>query len=81
MSQPIDLRALLAKLQEPPKRKIFISYHHHGDQQYYELFSQTFADTYDVIYDNSLERIIDSDNVDYVMQRIRDTCISGCVFR
>lgn len=59
------------------KRKIFVSYHHAGDQAYYNAFSDTFHDTYDVVYDNSLERTIDSDNVNYVMQRIRDTCITG----
>lgn len=62
---------------EPPKRKVFISYHHGGDQVYYDDFSGTFVDTYDVIFDNSVERRIDSDNVDYVIQRIRDNFITG----
>jgi hypothetical protein len=61
----------------PPKRRVFISYHHGGDQTYYDAFSKTFADTYDAIFDNSLERRIDSDNVDYVIQRIRDSFITG----
>ena len=61
----------------PPKRKVFISYHHGGDQAYYDAFSKTFADTYEAIFDNSLERRIDSDNVDYVIQRIRDNFITG----
>jgi hypothetical protein len=59
------------------KHKIFISYHHANDQTYYTAFSNSFHDTYDVIYDNSLERQVDSDNPLYVMQRIRDTCITG----
>jgi hypothetical protein len=77
MPQQFNRNSLFPFIPPPPKRKVFISYHHSGDQLYYNAFSKTFADTYDVIYDNSLERMIDSDNVDYVMQRIRDTCISG----
>ena len=54
-----------------------MSYHHGGDQAYYESFTQTVAGTYDVVYDNSLDRIIDSDNVDYVIRRIRENYING----
>lgn len=69
----------LAELLYPSmvKRKIFVSYHHGNDQAYYDAFSKAFHDTYDVIYDNSMERRIDSDNVDYVIQRIRDNFIGG----
>ena len=56
---------------------MFVSYHHGDDQQFYDAFSRAFAETYDVVFDNSLERRIDSDNVDYVLQRIRDSFISG----
>lgn len=59
------------------KPKIFASYHHGGDQAYYDTFSRTFHNTYDVITDNSLERQIDSDDVDYVMRRIRENYITG----
>ncbi len=59
------------------KRKIFLGYHHAGDQAYYAAFSQAFHDEYEVISDNSIERIIDSETVDYVMQRIRDLHIAG----
>jgi hypothetical protein len=59
------------------KRKIFVSYHHRGDQAYYNAFSRTFCDQYDVIYDNSLERQIDSDDVDYVRRRISENHITG----
>lgn len=59
------------------KRKVFVSYHHAGDQAYYDAFSKAFCDTYDVITDNSIEREIDSDDVDYVMRRIRENFISG----
>lgn len=60
-----------------PKRKIFVSYHHGGDQSHYDAFSTTFSDTYDVITDNSLERAIDSEDVEYVMRRIREDYIHG----
>jgi hypothetical protein len=59
------------------KRRVFVSYHHGGDQPYYNAFSQAFSDRYDVITDRSLERRIDSENVDYVMQRIRQQFITG----
>lgn len=59
------------------RRKIFVSYHHRGDQAYYDAFSTEFHDTLEAIADNSLERSIDSDDVDYVMRRIRDRYISG----
>jgi hypothetical protein len=61
----------------PVKHKVFLSYHHHGDQAYYDAFSQKFHDAYDVIYDNSLEREVDSDDVNYVMRRIRENYITG----
>ncbi len=35
------------------KRKVFVSYHHGGDQEYYDAFSKKFADQYELIYDNS----------------------------
>src|SRR5258708_187073 len=63
--------------QQSIKRKVFVSYHHAGDQAYYDAFSKAFCDTYDVITDNSLEREVDSDDVDYVMRRIRESYISG----
>jgi hypothetical protein len=59
------------------KPKVFVSYHHHGDQNYYNAFSASFHDNYDVVYDNSVERTIDSDDVDYVMRQIREKYITG----
>jgi hypothetical protein len=67
----------LAPLFAPVKHKVFVSYHHGGDQTYYDAFSRTFHDTYDVIYDNSVERRIDSDDPVYVLRRIRDNFITG----
>src|SRR5688572_907132 len=61
----------------PIKHKVFVSYHHRGDQAYYNAFSEAFHDTYEVIYDNSLERRIDSDDVDYIRRRIRENYVKG----
>lgn len=65
------------RIQAAVKRKVFVSYHHGGDQGYYNAFSKAFHDTYDVITDNSLEREVDSEDVDYVMRRIRENYITG----
>ena len=61
----------------PKKRHVFISYHHGGDQRYYDQLSAGIENEFVPIRDNSLDRSVDSDNVDYVMQRIRDQNISG----
>lgn len=71
------LRGLAAGVYKPIRRKIFVSYHHGGDQHYYDEFSRFFHDKFEAVFDNSLERQIDSDNVDYVMQRIRDKHLTG----
>jgi hypothetical protein len=60
-----------------PKRKIFISYHHGNDRYYYDEFSRVFAATYEAVQDNSVDRVIDSDNVDYVIRKIREDYITG----
>lgn len=72
-----SLASLTAALYKPPRRKVFVSYHHGADQAYYNEFSKFFHDQFEAVFDNSLERQIDSDNADYVMQRIRDNHVSG----
>ncbi len=66
----------------PIKHKIFVSYHHGLDQNYYTAFSSAFHDTHEVVYDNSLERALDSEDTTYVMRRIRENHIHGtsCTF-
>jgi hypothetical protein len=59
------------------KRRVFVSYHHFGDQYYYDEFARMFADTYNVVMDNSLERKIQSDDVEYVMRKIREEYVTG----
>jgi hypothetical protein len=67
----------LADLIQPKCPRIFVSYQHSSDQYYYNEFSRIFHDTYEAVYDNSLARSIDSDNSEYVIQRIRDEFITG----
>lgn len=57
--------------------KIFVSYHHRGDQAYYNQLSDIAHDQLDLVYDNSLERKIDSDDDDYIYQKIRDDYLTG----
>ena len=68
---------MLPANQQQIKRKVFVSYHHTGDQAYYDAFSKASCDMYDVITDNSLEREVDSNDVDYVRRRIRENYLSG----
>lgn len=68
---------LQALLQPKAKRKVFVSYRHGGGQAYYQAFSEKFADDYEAVTDNSLDNEIDSDDVDYVMRRIREDYITG----
>jgi len=64
-------------LQAPAKRRVFVSYHHKGDQWYYNEFSRFFSDTFDVFHDKSLDRAYESDNTDYVRWQIRQNDITG----
>lgn len=59
------------------RRRIFVSYHHRGDQPYYDAFSATFHDEYEAISDNSIERRIDSSEFGYIMRCIRDNHLTG----
>ncbi len=72
-----NLNSLAALMQPPARRKIFVSYHHGGDQAYYDEFSRFFHDQYETIRDNSLDRQIQSDNTDYVMRQIREQYLTG----
>jgi hypothetical protein len=59
------------------RREVFVSYHHRGDQTYYDEFSRVFHDVLKVITDNSLERRIDSTDAAYIMRRIREFHLHG----
>lgn len=60
-----------------PRRRVFISYHHKGDQAYYDIFSKTFHDKYEVFYDNSLDRARDSEDASYILRYIRENHLTG----
>lgn len=62
---------------KPTKRKVFVSYHHALDQYWYNRFSALFDDHYETLYDNSLARLIDSDDPDYTSRAIRERNIRG----
>lgn len=68
---------LLEALLRGTRRRVFISYHHNSDQEYYDTFSRAFSAGYEAVQDNSLERIIDSGDSDYVIRRIREKHITG----
>lgn len=59
------------------KRRLFVSYHHANDQTMYDDFVRTFCNTYDLITDNSLDNIIDSEDPAYIMRRIREDYVTG----
>lgn len=59
------------------RRKLFVSYHHRNDQRAYDALSEAFHDRYETIYDNSLERKLDSDNAEYILRQIRENNIAG----
>jgi len=59
------------------KPKIFVSYHHGGDREYYDALCRVFCNAYDIVRDSSVDRIIDSDNAEYVIRRIREEYITG----
>jgi hypothetical protein len=76
--KPFDLSKFIEYL--PPvtiRPRIFASYQHATDQYYYNEFSRIFHDTHECVYDGSLDDEIDSNDHDYIKQRIRDEFIAG----
>lgn len=54
------------------KRKVFVSYHHRGEQTVVESFIKQFSEEYDVFIDESLDRAADSEDSEYLNQVCRD---------
>jgi hypothetical protein len=54
------------------KRRVFVSYHHGGDQYAVDALVRQFADGFDVFTDRSIERAANSDNVDYLARVCRE---------
>ena len=61
----------------PEKPRVFVSYHHDNDQEYYDRFSMLFGKAYDILTDTSADRLIRSDDAEYQMRRIREDYITG----
>ncbi len=61
----------------PPKRRVFVSYHHDSDQWWYERFAEYYGDRLELFTNRSLEEPIDSDNLSYVHRTIREGNITG----
>lgn len=72
---PSMLESLFIKLPVTPR--VFVSYHHAGDQAYYNELAVALSSQYVFVQDNSLSRKIDSDNSDYVMRVIREEFLTG----
>lgn len=59
------------------RRSVFVSYHHGGDQAFYDNLSALTDDRLQLIRDNSLERRIDSADNTYILRRIREYHLHG----
>lgn len=59
------------------KRKVFISYHHEREQFWFNHFSNTFSEDYEVFQDQSLDDEVESEDLQYVNRVIREDYIKG----
>lgn len=63
---------------KPPKRKVFISFHHKNDQGWFDLFTRTFSQKYDIFHDKSInDTRVRSDDPEYIDRAIREDYIKG----
>ncbi len=75
--RPASLSALAELLNIPEKRKIFVSYHHAGDQGFYNALAK-LVDDCEFLQDKSVDRLIGvSDDAEYQERRIREEFITG----
>jgi len=54
------------------KRKVFISYHHKGEQKVVDEFIEKFSEDYEVFTDSSLSDAADSEDAEYLNQVCRE---------
>ncbi len=54
------------------KRKVFVSYHHKGEQGVVDDFIKKYSHDYEVFTDHSIDRAADSEDTDYLNQVCRD---------
>lgn len=66
-----------SSLRIPMRPRVFVSYHHAGDQWFYDEFSRMFHEEYEVFQDCSVERTYESDNVEYIRWSIANNDIKG----
>ncbi len=59
------------------RQNIFVSYHHGEDQSYYDILATVFDNEFCPIVDRSVESPFESEDPDYIMQRIREDYITG----
>lgn len=52
------------------KRKVYVSYDHHADSQYFNQFQKLFATRYNLSRDNSIEREIDTDDAEAFVRHL-----------
>lgn len=63
---------------QPARRKVFVSFHHKNDQQWFDYFTQKFSEEYEIFYDNSIGTAkIRSDDPEYINRAIREDYING----
>ena len=60
-----------------PRRRVFFSYCHKDDQEWYDAVSSNFCDWLEAFTDRSLEEPVRSDDPEYVNRRIREDRIVG----
>lgn len=60
-----------------PRRRVFVSYHHGGDRNYYDTFCKFYEVKHEIVHDNSPQRAIESDDPDYVIRRLREGFLTG----
>lgn len=71
------MNASLESLIRGRRRKVFVSYHHGGDQPYYDELTRLYHSELEALTDNSLDRVIESDDPGYIMRRIREVHLMG----
>ena len=59
------------------RQNIFISYHHGEDQQFYDKLADVLDNELCPIVDRSVESPFESEDPDYIIQRIREDYITG----
>jgi hypothetical protein len=65
-----------ALLPQIEKQRVFVSYHHRGDQVWFERFAAAFTGQYQIVADDSIERAVEFEDTEAVIRRIRDRFVA-----